>query len=127
MSVCRRLAAFIDIEAEASDDDEEEEEDESGDDVDGEEEAREADAMFVNDGSPASIRSQPERGYANIDPFVLTMCFCILSAKLACCHESEQHAHWLHACHALFAYLTVSRTYGTVCTAQALAAQDWCS
>ena len=56
----RRVAAFVDIEAEASDDEAEEE---SSDGPEGEEEeATEADAMFVNDASPASIRSQPERG-----------------------------------------------------------------
>ena len=61
---CRTVAAFVDIEAEASDDDDEEE-DESGDNLDGEEEeGTEADAMFVTDDSPAGIRSQPERGYA---------------------------------------------------------------
>ena len=55
--VCRRVAAFVDIEAEASNDEAEEE---SADDP--EEEATEADAMFVNDASPGSIRTQPERG-----------------------------------------------------------------
>ena len=62
LSVCRRVAAFVDIEAEASDDEAEED---SADDPEGEEEeATEADAMFVNDASPAGIRTQPERGYA---------------------------------------------------------------
>ena len=57
--MCRRVAAFVDIEAEASDG----EQDESEDEADGEdEEMAEADAMFVNDASPASARSQPERG-----------------------------------------------------------------
>lgn len=61
--VCRRVAAFVDIEAEASDDDNDGDEDESADDPDGEEdEGTEADAMFVNDVSPAGMRSQPERG-----------------------------------------------------------------
>ena len=60
LSVCRRVAAFVDTEAEASDDETEED----SDDPEGEEEeATEADAMFVNDASPASIRTQPERGY----------------------------------------------------------------
>lgn len=50
----------MDIEAEASDDEAEED----SDDPEGEdEEATEADAMFVHDASPASIRTQPERGY----------------------------------------------------------------
>ena len=63
--VCRRVAAFVDIEAEASDDDDGEED--SGDDPDAEEEeGTEADAMFVNDASPASVRSQPERGSAMV-------------------------------------------------------------
>lgn len=61
LSVCRRVAAFVDIEAEASDDEGEED---SADDAEGEEEeATEADAIFLNDASPASIRTQPERGY----------------------------------------------------------------
>lgn len=63
-AVCRRVAAFVDIEAEASDDDDDDDEDEeSVNDPDGEEEeGTEADAMFVNDASPADVRSQPERG-----------------------------------------------------------------
>lgn len=65
LSICRRVAAFVDIEAEASDDEAEED---SADDPEGEEEeATESDAMFVHDdASPASIRSQPERGYMPI-------------------------------------------------------------
>lgn len=59
-NVCRRVAAFIDIEAEASDEEEDESADDEEDDAD--EELAEGDAMFVNDASPASTRSQPERG-----------------------------------------------------------------
>ncbi len=53
----RRVAALIDIEAEASGEEEEESSDEADEDTD----VPEADAMFVNDASPASARSQPER------------------------------------------------------------------
>ena len=53
----RRVAALIDIEAEASSEEEEESSDEADEDTD----APEADAMFMNDASPASARSQCER------------------------------------------------------------------
>ena len=77
----RTVAAFVDIEAEASDD-ENEEEDESGGDPDGEEEeGTEADAMFVTDDSPAGVRSQPELGYAkqcSVRYFALCDSYCKL-------------------------------------------------
>lgn len=79
-NVCayRRVAAFVDIEAEASDDEAEEESSDEGD----EEEATEADAMFVNDASPASIRSQPERGYALAGLPLVFICRKLLYATL---------------------------------------------
>lgn len=58
MSSCRRVAALIDIEAEASSEEEEDSSEEADEDAD----LPEADAMFVNDASPAGTRSQPERG-----------------------------------------------------------------
>lgn len=49
---------MIDIEAEASGEDEGDSSDDAEEDAD----QPEADAMFVDDASPASARSQPERG-----------------------------------------------------------------
>ena len=88
MFAYRRVAAFVDIEAEASDDEAEEE---SSDGPEGEEEeATEADAMFVNDASPASTRSQPERGYVHAGPFVVYICYmspcCVSSVLLTRVH-----------------------------------------
>ncbi|KAL0033133.1 hypothetical protein WJX79_005148 [Trebouxia sp. C0005] len=58
----RRVAALIDIEAEASS----EEEEESSDEADEDTELPEADAMFVNDASPAAARSQRERRHEDM-------------------------------------------------------------
>ncbi|KAL0018444.1 hypothetical protein WJX77_010041 [Trebouxia sp. C0004] len=58
----RRVAALIDIEAEASSEEEEGSSDEADEDTD----VAEADAMFVNDASPASARSRRERRHEDM-------------------------------------------------------------